>query len=90
MDGCVYSSLATRSGVNHIGYIVHSTTQKEGGIIMKKGTGIVVLTIILALVTMLVVGSAFPQFESQLGTFFTYFTFIGLILLLVPSLGKRR
>lgn len=56
---------------------------------MRDGRRALLLTLVLAFMVMSFVNSQFPEFANQLGTFFTYVTFIGIVILLTTG-GKSN
>lgn len=55
---------------------------------MRNGVKSLLIMLIVAYLSMVLIGNQFPEFATQLGTFFTYFAFIGIVVLLIT--GRKR
>ena len=56
-------------------------------VVVTRGSRNVIIVVILAIVMSYAMTIMFPQFEAQLGTFLTYFAFVGLLMLLI---GRKK
>ena len=52
---------------------------------MAKRVNGLILALLLSFIVMFVVSTMFPEFEAHLGSYLMYFSFIGLVLLLVSG-----